>query len=160
EVFPDILHSPAGPIEPWGNHRTLEDFGILLWGGGSDAAAENREIGIRLFFNRSDSACHGTTLTIALRRGSGSAMKSGSKDPDQPWPAEYPSSSSAGWGVLLRNDKYETGGTLDASGGALTIHSPTAQNHFSDQLGAGSRIYVAGSAPACANNLCTVATYI
>ena len=98
---------------------------------------------------------------VAVTPGSGSPKQilSGSKDIDQPFPAGFPLSPFQSWGDAqhyLRNEDYETAGNLSCAAGVCTISTPGTFSHFSSALKAGARIYIAGSSPACTNNLCTI----
>ena len=144
--------------DPYAMQDSLDDLGIVLWGSGTDASAANRTVQICLFHDPAGS-CLGTPLTVVLPMQFGPVL-SGSSDPDGAWPAIFPKPFFSGWGLTapMGLDNWNLGTTISASAGAFTIATPDSRHHIPAALAPGNKVYVAGSSPQCANDLCTVAT--
>ena len=151
------LSGGADPV-PYDWHRTLEDIGIVVWGGANSSAAADRVIDICIFLNPT-AGCASNTVQVTLPLGSVTHVTSGSSDFDGAFPAAFPSTPFFGWtqsvSPLIHMENRETFGSVTVSGNTLTIGGINPQQHFSGAIGAGQKIFVAGSS--CANSLCTTA---
>ena len=160
DLYSDVINSAAA-IAPWQQYKTLEDVGVVLWSGSADATAAHRQYDICIFKNPVD-GCFTNTVRVTAGTSFGHTL-SGSTDADQPFPAGWPANNMASWTSdnkhFLRNEDYDTAGTVTCAAGACTIASPNATNQFSLALKPGARIKIAGSSPTCTNNLCTLAVY-
>jgi hypothetical protein len=75
--------------------------------------------------------------------------------------ANFPQAQWASWGTppLHASVGERKGGTVTATGGVLVLTSNSwTYSNFDTTWTAGTRIYIAGSSPTCANSLCTVAS--
>jgi hypothetical protein len=148
DLYPSADVGLLYPYFQW----SLNDVGVKLFGSGVPFT-------VCVFLNPT-AGCIGTPFTVTPTAGSGvPVIASAGTDPDTPWPGSFPCAFFCGWGsnVFVPVENRLTQGTLAAVNGALTIDgTPTAASHFSTSLQPGNKIYIAGSAPACANNLCTL----
>jgi hypothetical protein len=155
DVYGDI--SAWNDPRPYSWNLTLEDIGVVAWGGGSNDAAADRTVDLCIFLNPAQ-GCASNTVQVILPQGPVSHVTSGSSDADGAFPAAFPSSPFFGWtgnvSPLIRMENRETFGTLSVSGNTLSIGGLNTSQHFSSALNAGQKIFLAGSA--CPNSLCTV----
>jgi len=72
----------------------------------------------------------------------------------------FPQAQWASWVTPPPHDAIgvRKGGTLTAAGGVVTLNPGGATSSFDTDWTAGTKIYIAGSDPACPGNLCTVAS--
>jgi hypothetical protein len=165
----DVYPGPEDNENSW-VWWALNDIGVKIWGCGSAADPADRTVSVGLFKNPV-SGTIGTPYHVVLPSCTAGlpAVPSSSSDTDGVWPNEFPAQGGlfGGWGsgAFIGADSRSRGGApmgmepaihLNAVAGSLTIPNPGARNHFGDGLTAGNKIYIAGSAPTCANNLCTL----
>lgn len=150
------LSAGADPL-PYDWHRTLEDVGLVVWGSGSSSNPADRIVNLCIFLNPT-AGCASKTIQVTLPAGSVAHVSSGSSDLDGAFPSAFPSSPFHGWtgsaSPLIRMENRETFGTLSVAGNTLSIGNLSSYQHFSSTLGAGQKIFIAGSA--CPNSFCTL----
>ncbi len=105
-------------------------------------------------------SCTGTPFTLALPAGAGSAAQ-------VTGPQSFPSPLFAGWGQLkIPHEKLTSlTGTVTVNGSSVTwasagngVNNYYDPTYFPLSLKAGDHILIAGSAPICPNNDCTIAS--
>jgi hypothetical protein len=156
DLYADLSGFPY-PL-PYDFHSTLEDVGVLVWGGATGANAADRTVDVCIFLNPV-TGCATNTVQVVLPQGSVAPVTSGSTDVDGAFPAAFPSTPFRGWTggstPLIRMENRETFGTATVSGNQLTIGTIGTSQHFSSALTAGQKIFLSGSS--CPNSLCTIA---
>lgn len=153
----------GGPAIPF--YMNLDDLGLVVWGGGDDAAAGNRQVRVCMFISAT-AGCAGPWYTITLPQTAAGVIQPvlnpASSWDNQPWPGAFPQLTGTTWGVDLNDDNLRYGlfgSSVTVTGGStLTIAagSVTLQNHFPRSV-AGQKIYISGTG-VCVRDLCTIAS--
>jgi hypothetical protein len=128
---------------------SLDSLQLNLFGNGTDATAANRTVSVCLAYYDSQT-CETSWYDIVLPQSLGST------------PVNYPGSTTfpnggfwAGWGTVPPRSAF---GVWAA---AVSVNGNTVSNasgSFNTAWKAGGKYYLAGSSPACTNNLCTIAS--
>lgn len=157
DLYPDpSTESAQNSQYSQANQTSLNDLGVVMYLGGTDASAANRTANVCVFLHPT-SGCIGNTIAVAGPQGAIAHVTGSSNDPDAPFPTAFPTAFFAGWGNLFiaRNSRATTD-TLSADSGVLTLDSVSQTSHFDPGMIAGDKIYIAGSSPTCVNNMCTL----
>lgn len=162
DLYADI--SGNDPV-PYNYARILEDVAAVVWGKVPGCTGADCVMNMCVFLHPV-AGCVGNTISVPLTSsGTIAQALSGSGDPDQPWPAAFPSSPFFGWSgsvsPIIRFENQENFGLLDAATSALAIASPTPNGSFSSALASGNRIRIAGSGcggSSASTDLCTLTT--
>jgi hypothetical protein len=134
----------GGGEPPW----SVDDFGVHVIGAGTDPSPDNRTVSICLSID-SGQSCYTKTFDVVLPANT--AGDTGVR------PANFPSPMFAGWGKAVLRSQMPTTGTVDINENILTLLEPiNGSTVFNVKLAPGSKIRVAGSAPICDHNLCTI----
>lgn len=74
----------------------------------------------------------------------------------------FPRAQWSSWGTPPVHSMVgiHAGGTITAVSGAVTLSASGSASNFEPDWAPGTKIYIAGSSPACAGNLCTVASMV
>lgn len=149
DLYPDNLTAPWFGV-------SVDDIGIVVWGSATVTTGSNAQISLCISTNPAN-GCIGTSTTVVLTGTFGQVL-SGSTDPNSPWPGTFPQQFFAGWGLTapLGPEYQYTTGTLTCVTSTCTISGITKASHFQSILANGNKVYVAGSAPTCAQNMCTI----
>lgn len=142
-------------------------FKILnyYWMGGWFPSVEIDDINLRVFGLGTDAVTVANRAVLACWTIDGQTCWSNTVEFDLPTtpgsvtgPSTYPSPGSS-WGKYFASGIFgSTLGTVNVSGNTVTETGTGSNNFFKIQWAAGSKIYIAGSAPACPNNYCTIAS--
>jgi hypothetical protein len=135
------------------------DLGVDLYGSGADADASNRALQLALSL---DSGQTPYTPWVNATLPSGSDAEIGTV------PATYPHAYFDGWNKILPRNAWPKHGFVTASGSVVTLTKNDAglgiggsswdvNAYFVQDWVAGTKIWIANSAPSCANNFCTIA---
>jgi hypothetical protein len=137
------------------------DLGVDLYGSASDGqTAANRTVQLALSLDSGQTA-YTNWVSAVLPALAGFAGT---------FPAQYPSAYFAGWGKALpRNSWPRRYGTVTVSSSLVTLtlndqgnplgsSQHDADSYFDSEWSSGTKIFIANSAPACANNFCTIAS--
>jgi hypothetical protein len=138
----------------------VDDLLARLKGYGDQANAEDRSLNVCLSVDAGQT-CAGNILTLTLPQSS-SAEISG--------PGTFPSPYFEGWGApsiqvdALTADFAGNDRSVSVQGNTVTNTTPLLvgayQYAFPDHLAAGTHIHIAGSAPACPDNDCTISASV
>ena len=150
------FQGPGGyQFSGYGTSPTLSNVQIALFGIGTAAAAADRTVSVCLSFYDSGQTCNTAWFPIVLPTSSPSGATTAS--------AVYPSASQfpnggfwAGWNVTpQRNDMGVVTGTVNVNGNTVTTSS-----EFNLKWKSGAGIYIAGTAPTCPGNVCTLSSVL
>ncbi len=128
---------------------SLDNLQLNLFGSGTDPSAENRTVSVCLAYYDSQT-CETGWSDIVLPQSLAST------------PVNYPDSATfpnagfwAGWGTVPRRSALGVWtATVSVNGNTVS----NADGSFNTAWQAGGKYYIAGSSPACTNNLCTIAS--
>jgi hypothetical protein len=154
-----------GGFTPYDNEGSLTDAALNVYGSGSDGSSTNRQINVCLSVD-SGQTCYTNNVTITLPSSAGSVGTFPSTFPS--YGAENPTwSPFVGWGKIIPRNYMASGMTVhdntygSAVAGVFTVRFAGSQHAARSMLNLfwapGSKVYVAGSAPTCASNFCTLA---
>jgi hypothetical protein len=126
------------------------DLGVDLYGSGSDGQnPDNRAVQLALSLD-SGQTPYTPWVRATLPVSTGAAGT---------FPAQFPSTYFAGWGKVLPRKAWPKQGFVTVSNNVVTLTKTfTANSFFVHEWPAGTKIWIKSSAPACANNLCTIAS--
>jgi hypothetical protein len=130
---------------PW--NSTLDNVQINLYGNGTASADADRTVSVCLVFYDS-TTCNSAWFDVIL------PLTASTTPVNFPANTVFPNGGFwAGWGVTAkRNDFGVLNATVSVNGSAVTASAGS----FNTSWKAGAKYYIAGSSPACLNNLCTV----
>lgn len=161
-IFLPINSTDALTWGGWNNIATqghpVTDLAIRLFGNATHPDSENRKIAVCLSVD-SGQTCRTNSIELTLPTGSAASLGL--------LPQSYPDPLFAGWGKVITREFFSSVGvvtiagqqvtlTKDDGGNAINSNSQSAKSRFHVEWAAGSKLYVANSAPACANNYCTI----
>lgn len=165
-VFLPIDSTGALTWGGWNNSGTqghpVTDLALRVFGNATHADSENRKISVCLSID-SGQTCRTNSLEITLPAGNATDVGL--------LPASYPNPLFAAWGKVITREFFTSQGrvtidgnyvtlTKDDSGTPINANSQSAKSRFHQEWPAGAKIHVANSAPACANNYCTIASVV
>jgi hypothetical protein len=128
---------------------TLDGLQLNVFGNGTDAAAANRTVSVCLAYYDSQT-CQTNWYDIVL------PQNLSSNSLNYPDSTTFPNGGFwAGWGVVPPRAAF---GVWTASVSVAGNSVTNAGGSFNTAWKAGGKYYIAGSAPACTNNLCTIAS--
>jgi len=139
----------------YGSSPTLSNVQIALFGTGTAAAAADRTVSVCLSFYDSGQTCNTAWFPIELPTSAPSSSTTAS--------AVYPSASQfpnggfwTGWNITpQRNDMGVVSGVVNVNGNTVVTTS-----EFNLQWKSGALIYIAGTAPTCPGNVCTLSSVL
>jgi hypothetical protein len=134
----------------YGIGTTIDDIGLRIYGSGTDGNAAHRTIQVCLSMD-SGQSCHSPAISVTLPQGRPADIGV--------FPQGYPTPMFASWGMqpLRRGVDWPKGeGTVNVSGNTVTLTNVNTQTMFLTSWPAGTKIWIAGSAPGCPHNLCTI----
>jgi len=136
------------------------DLGVDLYGSASDSqTAANRTVQMALSLDSGQTAyTPWVSATLPFVQGSAGTF-----------PAQYPSDYFAGWGKILPRNTWPKQGFVTVSNSIVTLTGNDAgappggsaydvDSYFNQDWTPGTKIWINNSAPACANNFCTIAS--
>jgi hypothetical protein len=137
----------------YGGSFTLSNVQIALFGTGTASAPADRTVSVCLSFYDSGQTCNTAWFPMVLPAAAPSSSTTAS--------ALYPSATQfpnggfwAGWNVTpQRSDMGVVAGTVSVNG-----NTATASAELNLKWKAGAKIYIAGTAPTCPNNVCTISS--
>jgi hypothetical protein len=136
------------------------DLGVDLYGSASDGkTAANRTVQMALSLDSGQTAyTNWVNATLPALQGAVGTF-----------PTQYPSDYFAGWGKALPRNAWPRRGLVTVINSVVTLtgddlglpigtynHSP--DSYFNQDWTPGTKIFISNSAPACANNFCTIAS--
>jgi hypothetical protein len=126
------------------------DLGVDLYGSGTDSQnPANRTVQLALSLD-SGQTPYTQWVNATLPTAQGAAGT---------FPAQYPSTYFAGWGKTLPRNAWPKSGTVSVLNGVVTLTTTFTDNtYFIHEWAPGTKIWINNSAPACANNFCTIAS--
>jgi hypothetical protein len=135
------------------------DFGVDIWGSGSDGNEANRAIEVALSLDSGQTAY---TAWVPLTLGTSNSAAG-------TIPGSYPKAYFSGWSRILPRNAWPKRGRVTVADGVVTLVKTaegTALGLSAWEVGSfflhdwpvGTRIFIANSAPTCHNNLCTIAS--
>lgn len=139
----------------------MSALGVRVFGSGSDPNPENREVAICLSVD-SGQSCYTDPIQVTMPQGSGSEVGV--------FPAQFPTANFTGWSRPIPAEYWTMLGYVRVSGNTVTLtrnrdnevitfaHPKVTSSWFRPEWAPGTRIYIAGSAPACPQNYCTIAS--
>jgi hypothetical protein len=134
----------------YGHGATVDDVGLRIYGSGTDSNPANRTIQVCLSMD-SGQSCYSPAISVTLPQGS--PVDNGT------FPPNYPTPMYASWGMIpLRQgmDWPRGEGTVDVAGNTVTLTNLSSRTRFLTSWRPGTKIWIAGSAPTCPRNLCTI----
>jgi len=139
--------NPNFTLWGWATAVGVDDFQVTAYGDGSDASAANRTVSVCWAIA---GTCYTGSIDLVLPQTTPGSISTGS----------FPNSTASEWGVYPSPGFFlPRGGTVNVSGTAVTWGSYSEQQEFFNvDRPAGSKLYIAGSSPACVNNFCTIAS--
>jgi hypothetical protein len=149
------LSFPPGQLGGFHALETMDDFAVHLTGSGSDSIPANRQVDICLTIN-SGVSCYTDPIVVTLPQGS--ASDAGLV------PSVFPKPMFGGWSRPAGREHLPTIGKVTVASGMVTLvknqygGEPDADSWFSLSWTPGTKIWINGSAPTCANDLCTIAS--
>jgi hypothetical protein len=161
-IFVPMKLSDAYILGNWSNYQldgALVDAALHIYGQGTGAAGD-RKINVCLSVD-SGQTCYTSSTAVTL---STSSTDQGT------FPSDFPTAGAAnatwipfkGWGKTVpRNYTASGSGNLSATAGAVTVTvsgQSAVRSYFNAEWAAGTKVYIAGSSPTCANNFCTIAS--
>lgn len=161
---PIFLGVDTAAITAYGGHDDngwprLSAMAVRLFGNGSDGNAENRQVDVCLSVD-SGQSCYTDAIRVTL----------GQSTAEVAIPAQFPVSNFTGWSRPIPAHFWTTTGHVTVNGNNVTLsqnrdrevitfpHPKTGGSWFRPEWVAGTRIFIAGSSPACAQNYCTIAS--
>jgi len=147
----------------WANTATaghpVTDMAIHLFGTGTSTAA-NRTIEVCLSVD-SGGSCYSSPIEVVIPASSASDLGL--------TPSSYPDPLFAGWSKVITREFFSSVGKVTVTNGAVTLtkddsgnlinsNFQSARARFHQEWPAGAKIFIANSAPACANDYCTIAS--
>lgn len=160
-VFLDTKQYSDGFRVSGGNwpYDNFLDLGVDLYGSGSDGqSTANRTVRLALSLD-SGQTPYTNWVDAVLPSANGNAGT---------FPAQYPKAYFAGWGKILPRIAWPKRGSVTVAGGVVTLTKNDgggvvgssafdANSYFTREWAVGTKIWISGSAPTCANNFCTIA---
>jgi hypothetical protein len=151
-LFIPIVISGSKVTPNWNPIITLDDVRITPFCGGTDAAAENRQIKVSLSVDGGQTPA---TNEFTITCPSGSAVQQTAV------PAVFPQPMFNGWGgTLIQGDKNPPSGTVSVAGSKVTlIGSILSTSYFDVNWARGTPIYIQGSSAMetpCPNDYCLI----
>lgn len=135
-----------------GKAISIDNIQVRVYGNGSDAAAANRTIS--LCWSVDWSTCYTDAIAVVLPTGAAALADA------VPAESDFVTPFFGGWGGTLKAlNRLQLGraGTATIAGSTVTLNSAVSTSTaFDPAWPAGARVYFAGSAPSCADNLCTL----
>jgi hypothetical protein len=129
---------------------SIDDIGVNVFGSGTDASAANRQIG--MCWSLDWQTCYTSSVMVALPTGADAGVGE--------FPASFPQAFFGGWGKPITRLQLGRSGTVNVAGNSVSIPGWVYTDNAFYQWAPGTKIWIAGSAPTCASNLCTVASVI
>ncbi len=144
------------PENAGGLVNSLDNVQLSFFGTATDSSAANRTVEFCLSFYDSGNTCNTPYYTVVLPASAPASSSTAS--------AVYPASSVfpdggawQGWGTTARrNDISVYSGTFSATGSTVT--NTTYLGEFNLNWKSGGKIFLQGSSPTCANNVCTISS--
>jgi hypothetical protein len=160
-------HGGAGMFQrTWGSRApgtTIDDFGVFAYAEASLSGAD-AQFGICRTLDDGVS-CFGNEITVTAAVDGASPLvyhnTSGKLTPN------YPTPFWSDWGgrgipieyMPVHGWPFASGASLTVTAGVAVVSNGDASANFPDTVGAGTKIFIAGSSPTCTRNICTVASW-
>lgn len=136
----------------------ITDLGIHITGRGSAASDSDRTIDVCISVD-SGSSCFTDSIPITLP--SGTAQNLGV------YPATYPSPLFGGWGKVVTREFFNSTGRVSISGNTVTLTKDdngapintnyhSSKSRFHVEWPSNAKLYIAGTAPICPLDYCTL----
>jgi hypothetical protein len=156
-------------LQPGFADNSIDDMAVYTYGNGTaTSSTDDRTIEVCLTVDSGQTCATTPPLEVVLPVAPAMA------NPAAKIPATFPSAGFKGWGAPapIRRDLILPMGVLPYGGGQATVNvannsgggatatligTPASWNTFTSWA-PGSKIYIAGSAPACTNNYCTISS--
>lgn len=159
----DLLGSGFAGLNPVNNSGmapSLDNIQLALFGTGTDATATNRQVDVCLSFFDSGTTCNTAWQTITLPTTAPTPATTASIV--SPSSTYFPDSGFwTGWtftsgDVPKRGDISVYAGNYSVTGSTVT--NTGYHGEFSLNWKAGGKLYMSGTSPTCAANVCTIAS--